>query len=176
MFKKKKNDNPMFDVTSTRMSITDYMQMVRNIVIGFEDVVTGDFQPDFGMANAMMIFYNEFYKPKDKDDIITVDEFQKVIDSDGFIDAFNDSIIVVKQDFDFANAYAHAIEIVNDKKSAIERTALSIKTSIMEVLSEITPMMETDGVKDVVKVASELAKSDVTSDSIVKSIIENKGE
>lgn len=176
MFKKKKETKSIFNTDNIKMTIVDYFGMVQDIAYGYIDPITGKYQPDYGMANAMMLFYNKFFNPIEDDTIEFADVFQEIVDKEEFIDAFNDAIVVVKKDFDFANAYADALAIVADKLSSVERLGESIKTTINDVIEGVLPKLSGEDVENVLKVSHDLAKSDISADDIVNSVLASKEE
>ena len=171
MFKQKDN----LRVIKTTVSIVDYVELVNEIVDGYFDLLSGEYQPHLGIANCMQIFYNQFYKNKDEEDIVTVDLFEPVVQTESFMKSFNDALIPTESfAYDFAHAYIDAMDIVDTKKNSIERMISGLRSGIMDILNTITPILSQDNIDKLLELSSKVSSGEVTAEKILDTYKDSK--
>jgi len=156
-------------VINTKLSVVDYVSLVADIADGYFDLLSGDYQPHLGIANGMLIFYNQFYKDSKEDEIVTVDLFEPVVKDDNFMEAFNEAMIPCESfAYDFAHAYIDALDIVETKKNSVERMINGLREGIMDILNTVTPVMDKDNVDKLLELSNRVARGEVTAQKILE--------
>lgn len=160
MFKIKKN-----------LDIVAYGAVVREIAEKFFDS-DGNYAPHIGKANAMVVFYNYFVIESKYNDM-SPDEFTTDLffSDEEFLIEYNKAIDDCAEIcFNFGNAYKDAIDIVNTKKSSIGRAVEMFEKSIVNLAAKISPIFSNENIDKIAKISDDVAKGDLSAESIVKAI------
>lgn len=156
---------------NTSLGMVEYLTMVNEIVLEYFDE-DGNYQPQIGILNTMRLFYNEcvieskFELPHDITDAM---DMEIMVTDDEFVNEFNNAIIgdVPGIRFDFANAYKDAMDIVETKKSSIERAVDSVKKMIISVLDVINPLLSDEHIDKVAEIAHDVANGKISAEAVV---------
>ena len=156
---------------NTSLGMVEYLTMVNEIILEYFDE-DGNYQPQIGILNTMRLFYNEcvieskFELPHDITDAM---DMEIMVTDDEFINEFNNAIIgdVPGIRFDFANAYKDAMDIVETKKSSIERAVDSVKKMIISVLDVINPLLSDEHIDKVAEIAHDVANGKISAEAVV---------
>lgn len=156
---------------NTYLGMVEYLTMVNEIVLEYFDE-DGNYQPQIGILNAMRLFYNEcvieskFELPHDITDAM---DMEIMVTDDEFVSEFNNAIIgdIPGIRFDFANAYKDAMDIVETKKSSIERAVDSVKKMIFSVLDVINPLLSDEHIDKVAEIAHDVANGKISAEAVV---------
>lgn len=156
---------------NTSLGMVEYLTMVNEIVLEYFDE-DGNYQPQIGILNAMRLFYNEcvieskFELPHDITDAM---DMEIMVTDDEFVSEFNNAIIgdIPGIRFDFANAYKDAMDIVETKKSSIERAVDSVKKMIFSVLDVINPLLSDEHIDKVAEIAHDVANGKISAEAVV---------
>lgn len=155
-------------IIKTKVSVVGYVELVNSIVDGYFDLLSGEYQPHLGIANCMQIFYNQFYKNKNEEDIVTVDLFEPIVQTESFMTSFNEALIPTENfAYDFAHAYIDAMDIVDTKKDSVERMISGLRSGIMDILDTITPVMSQDNVDKLLELSNRVSRGEVTAEKIL---------
>lgn len=109
----------------TNIGAVEYIGLVEQIADGFI-ATDGSYIPHAGRLNAMEIFYTRFYNHNAEDlhGLENLSILDDIFGNTEFIAAYNDAL---KGDglyqLDFSNAYADAMQIVDDRHNSITRGA-----------------------------------------------------
>ena len=119
---------------NTKLNISDYMDVVSEIVDGYFDD-DGNYVPHIGKIAAMEAFFNHCVKEHDYKIQAESDgnayPIEVVFADDEFIAAFNDAVDdIYRTSINFGNAYRDALKIVDDKKSSVGRAVTMIATFV----------------------------------------------
>ena len=118
---------------SFNLELIEYMQVVMEIAA--EYFVEDEYTPQFGILNAMRVFYNHCYKLPNEFEIIEGVEMADLVKDSDFMDSFNAAIVsYVDIGFDFSNAFHQALDIVEYNKTK--------KTSLAEILKNFLENIE----------------------------------
>lgn len=156
---------------NTSLGMVEYLTMVNEIVLEYFDE-DGNYQPQIGILNAMRLFYNEcvieskFELPHDITDAM---DMEIMVTDDEFVNEFNNAIIgdIPGIRFDFANAYKDAMDIVETKKSSIERAVDSVKKMIISILDVINPLLSDEHIDKVAEIAHDVANGKISAEAVV---------
>ena len=115
--------NTSFKV-NTAFSALDYVVLVDQIAAQHFD--NGEYAPHLGLLNTMKIFYDNCVteSPLDaeirnaENEISNLAAVTTLASNSDFIEAFNTALVTDCRKFDFANAYADAMKIVDNQKIA----------------------------------------------------------
>ncbi len=160
----------MFKINDN-LDIVAYGAAVREIADKFFDG-DGNYVPYIGKANAMVIFYNYFVVESKFSDIpaneFTTDLF---FSDEEFLNEYNKAIKDCDEiKFNFGNAYADAIDIVNTKKSSIGRAVEMFEKSIINLAAKLSPIFSDDKIDKIAKISDDIAKGDLSAESVIKAI------
>lgn len=159
--------------TKDIFSIYDYVAIVNSIAQEYFDEF-GNYTPQFGLLNAMRVFYNDcvieskFNVPHD---ISKAEDMQIFINDEEFIESFNESIAsygVVK--LDFSNAYKDAMDIVNYKKNTNNELVTMIKQEISNISNLLSNLTSNDSIEKLEKIASEISSGNLSSEAIADAV------
>jgi len=158
-----KNNKNM--IINTKLSLIDYVTLVDLLVDDYFDI-TGKYQPHYGMANAMRLFYNLCVKdsqfeneiPHDFSDITLVEKLASDID---FIDEFNQAIYDEKADFSFGSAYHNALAIVNQKNNPMQSLVGVVDRFLSSFSTVISDVMTPDNIKITQSIANDIASGKI---------------
>ena len=156
---------------NTSLGMVEYLTMVNEIDLDYFDE-DGNYQPQIGILNTMRLFYNEcvieskFELPHDITDAM---DMEIMVTDDEFVSEFNNAIIgdIPGIRFDFANAYKDAMDIVETKKSSIERAVDSVKKMIISVLDVINPLLSDEHIDKVAEIAHDVANGKISAEAVV---------
>lgn len=107
---------------NTKLSLVEYSSVVEELVDGYFSI-SGQYQPEIGIANAMRVFYNmcttdtafDAEIPHDFIEVMLVDQ---LANNDEFLEAFNDCVsnCSTGYGFTFGNAFKDAQSIISERK------------------------------------------------------------
>lgn len=165
-------------VVNTKLEMFQYLQIVNDIALEFFNI-DGNYQPHIGVLNAMRIFYDYCVKESKYDekyghDMFDVTDMEEIIKDDDFIFAFNEALKVDSVGFDFGNAYAQALDIVEYKKTSFENIVDIIYKAITNFVESFHSMVEEDEVNKIVDIANKMSKNEINSDTIVEAYTHSK--
>ena len=84
-----------------------------------------------------------------------IQEYNKALKGDGIVR------------LDFANAYADAMQIVNTRKDSINGGVDRLKFALEEIINKISPIFTGENIDKISKIASDVAKGNLTPETIV---------
>ncbi|MCD7810268.1 MAG: hypothetical protein LUG91_00185 [Ruminococcus sp.] len=160
---------------NTKLSLFDYLAMVENIASEFIDEKSGVYQPHIGQLNAMRLFYNfcvteSKFDDKYEHNIIDAEDMEEIVADEEFIEAFNNAIrpdVYLDICYDFACAYADAMEIVNVKKTSLGNVINAIGNMINSVFENISSVFTEDNIGTISQIAEDMSKGKVSAEAIV---------
>lgn len=171
MFKKKEKMREI----KTSVGVVDYVLLVNDIADGYFDLLTAEYQPHLGIANAMLIFYNTFYKEKKDSEIISIDTFEPIATSESFLQAFNQALICDSTyEYDFAHAFIDAMDIVETKKSSVGRLVTELKIGLSDLLTSFAPLLDSENVSGLFELSKKMADGEITAEKIIDSYKQSK--
>lgn len=158
-------------VVNTNLKMVDYLVMVNEIVLEYFNE-EGEYQPQIGTLNAMRLFYNNCVVESKFDishDIVDAMDMEPIVNDDEFIAAFNDAIIGDCPGIcmDFANAYKDALDIVETKKTSIERAVNSVKNMITSILDVINPLLSDEHIDKVSEIARDVSNGKISAEAVI---------
>lgn len=135
-------ENPIMKV-NTRIKPADYPFVVNNIYSGYFNA-KNRYVPEFGILNAMNVFYNacvveskhDADVPHSNTDIVAL---LPVLEDEDFTNAFAEALRDDKYIFSFARAYQHAMEKVEYNKYPF----LGVATDIGDAASSLIEAVKT---------------------------------
>ena len=154
---------------NTYLSVIDYAMIVEELVNEFYNLETGAYQPQFGNLNAMRLFYNYFYKTKDEEEIVDALDMDVIVSDDDFIDAFNDAITSYAGiQYDFANAYRDALDIVEEKKTSVGRVIDVLRAGLKTFFETSAPAMSEESIDKIYSLVQNIADGKIGVEEIMK--------
>lgn len=154
---------------NTYLSVIDYAMMVEELVNEFYNLETGAYQPQFGNLNAMRLFYNHFYKTKDEEKILDALDMDVIVSDDDFIDAFNNAITSCTGiQYDFANAYRDALDIVEEKKTSVGRVIDVLRAGLKTFFETSAPAMSEESIDKIYSLVQNIADGKIGVEEIMK--------
>lgn len=165
-------------VVDTKLEMFQYLQIVNDIALEFFNI-DGIYQPHIGILNAMRIFYDSCvkeskYNEKYGHDIFDVTDMEEIVKDHDFMVAFNEALKVDSIGFDFGNAYAQALDIVEHKKTSFGNIVDIIYKSITKFIESFHSMVDEDDVNKIVDIANKMSKNEINSDTIVEAYTQSK--
>ena len=134
-------------MANTNMDIINFTQLTNEITEGYFNE-GGEYQPQLGMTNAMLLFYKTCINNDINPNEITVEQASEIF-NEAFMKKFNEEIKSDNQDFSFGCAYRHAMDIVNVRKSSLEYTFSRLLTYIGGIdIDRLTELINKSGEKD----------------------------
>lgn len=164
--------NSVFEV-NTKLALFDYLAMVRDIASEFINDEDGTYQPQIGKLNAMRLFYNSCvtksrFDKKYGHDVIDASDMEEIVTDNEFMKAFNEAIIGDGTiQYDFANAYKDAIEIVDVKKTSFGSAVNIIGSMINKIFDSVSPLLTEENIKVVSQIAKDMSDGKISAEAIV---------
>lgn len=156
------------------VDMVTYGAAVTEIVKKFFDE-DGNYTPQFGRANAIGVFFNRFV------DIVSLESYFS--DYDGEIDV---NLFLANEDcltayntalrngaeyrLNFANAYADAMDIVKTRNSTFGGAVNMLMNGISKLADKVSPIFTEDNIDKLSKIADDVAKGDLSAESVVKAL------
>lgn len=160
------------------LELVEYMLLVENLAKEYFDI-EGNYTPHYGELNAMRCFYNLCVK----DDIAglshnieDVMELAPLIKNKDFIKAF-DIYKETHTDYSnltFANAYATAELIVEERKFSFNRIAEVLKITIGNLLDGINKSLSPENIEKIERIANEIKDGNISVDTIAEAVEKSK--
>lgn len=153
------------------LDIVAYGAAVQEIAQKFFDG-DGNYAPHIGKANAMLVFYNYFVTESKFNDI-PVEEFDtdQFFADEEFLEEYNKALVNNQRiRFNFGNAYADALEIVNTRKSSIYTIIDRIQAGLEGLVDKISPVITEENLNKLAKISDDVAKGDLSAESVLKAI------
>jgi hypothetical protein len=153
------------------LDIVAYGAAVREIADKFFDS-DSNYAPHIGKANAMVVFYN-YFVIESKFSKMTPEEFTTDLffTDEEFLSEYNKAIKDCDEiKFNFGNAYSDAIDIVNTRKSSIGRAVEMFERAIINLAAKLSPVFSDDKIDKIAKISDDIAKGDLSAESVVKAI------
>ena len=159
---------------NTRLGLIDFMQIVMEIAA--EYFVEKEYTPQFGMLNAMRIFYNKCYKLDSEPEIIEGLDMEHIVSDANFVMAFNDAISdSYNVDFTFGNAFAQAIDIVEYNKNKKTSIGEMIKEAIYEIEESIMNIVGDENIAILSSAFKDVDTSQIDANELVKNFVQSDG-
>lgn len=158
---------------NTKLALFDYLAMVRDIASEFINDEDGTYQPQIGKLNAIRLFYNNCvtkskFDKKYGHDVIDASDMEEIVADDKFMKAYNKAIIGDgATQYDFANAYKDAIEIVNVKKTSFGSAVNIIGSMINKIFEGVSPLLTEENIEIVSQIAKDMSNGKVSAEAIV---------
>lgn len=171
--------NTSFKV-NTAFSALDYVVLVDQIAAQHFD--NGEYAPHLGLLNTMKLFYDNCVTECPLDaEIAAVDADAKnlaivtaLASNSDFIEAFNAALVTDCRKFDFANAYADAMKIVDNQKSSMW-TLLNIAQNAMNgLVAKIAPALTPENLTAMQKIAKGITENTPTAEAVVKAYADSE--
>lgn len=164
----------------TDMGMVEYLTVVEGIAVDYFDD-DDNYTPHVGRLNAMRIFYNKFvtnckFDESHPHDITDVLQMEDIVADYDFIEAFNKAISPTAEKFDFANAYADAMEIVEYRKYALTSAVDKVKRSINEIADKFSGLTSDDTIAAVSKIASAMQDGNISVDALAAAVVDAYGK
>lgn len=158
---------------NTNFDMIDYIGAVDSIVSAYFDD-DGTYQPHIGKLTAMSVFYNEFFKSEEDEEIVNALNMFDIVKNSAFIEAFNEALITDKIKFDFANAYKDALDIINNRKNSISNILDIVGNAIEKIIKKIEPILENTELDKILSAAKDVSDGVITPQSIVEAYGKSK--
>ena len=171
--------NTSFKV-NTAFSALDYVVLVDQIAAQHFDNV--EYAPHLGLLNTMKIFYDNCVteSPLDaeirnaENEISNLAAVTTLASNSDFIEAFNTALVTDCRKFDFANAYADAMKIVDNQKSSMW-TLLNIAQNAMNgLVAKIAPALTPENLAAMQKIAKGITENTPTAEAVVKAYADSE--
>ena len=156
-------------IVETDLDMIHFLVLVKNLAEGYFDDA-GEYQPHFGMLNAMRQFYNlcvadtcEF--KKQYGEVITdATEMAEITVDYDFLQEFNEAITVRDSknalgrniDFDFANAFETALDIVETRKTSFTYVLEGIKKLVLRIVGALEDTLTEENLSRLSEIASKV--------------------
>lgn len=156
------------------VDIITYSAAVREIAEKFFDE-DGNYTPQFGRANAIGVFFNRFV------DIVSLESYFSDYDGEIDVNLFlaNEDCLTVyntalrngaEYRLNFANAYADAMDIVKTQNSTFGGAVNMLMNGISKLADKVSPIFTEDNIDKLSKIADDIAKGDLSAESVVKAL------
>jgi beta-mannanase len=156
------------------VDIVTYSAAVNEIAKKFFDE-DDNYTPQFGRANAVGVFFNRFV------DIVSLEAYFADYDGEINIDLFlaDENCLNVYNEalkngagyrLNFANAYADAMDIVKTKNTTIGGAVELFRSAISKIADKINPIFTDENIAKLEKISADVAKGDLSADSVVKAL------
>ena len=157
-------------LVDTELGMIHYLVLVKDLAESYFDE-TGEYQPQFGILNAMRQFYNlcitkECEFKKQYGDIITdANDMVELTSEYEFIQEFNEAISVDNSvnnalgrniDFDFANAFTTALDIVETRKTTFTYVIDGIKKMALGIIGALEGTLTEENLNKLNEIASKV--------------------
>lgn len=165
-------------LVDTKLGILNYVNVVNEIASGYFDD-NDDYQPHMGLINAMTVFHNTCVSNTNVDAesagvIDNPSDIEMIFNDDGFVELFNQAIIVESIRLDFANAFRDALDIVNTNKTSINHAIQKLKKLINGMTDSVSELMTPETIELVSKLKDLLESGDITVDKFIESYGDSK--
>ncbi len=120
----------------------------------------------------MLVFYNYFVTESKFNDI-PAEEFDtdQFFADEEFLEEYNKALTDNQRvRFNFGNAYADALEIVNTRKSSIYTIIDRIQAGLEGLVDKISPVITEENLNKLAKISDDVAKGDLSAESVLKAI------
>ena len=142
----------------------------------------GEYAPHLGLLNTMKIFYDNCVteSPLDaeirnaENEISNLAAVTALASNSDFIEVFNDALVTDCRKFDSANAYADAMQIVDNQKSSMW-TLLNIAQNAMNgLVAKIAPALTPENLAAMQKIAKGITENTPTAEAVVKAYADSE--
>lgn len=158
-------------VIKNKFNVVEYVSLVNDIAEEFFDD-EGDYIPHIGRLNIMRLFYNKcvveskFDLSHNFQDALQLDY---LVGDEDFIKAFNEAVAGDGMfRLDFANAYADAMSIVNERKSSVNNIIRKVEKGIAKITDKISPILSEDNITSLSQIAQDISNGKLSAESIVE--------
>lgn len=156
------------------VDIVTYGAAVNEIAKKFFDE-DDNYTPQFGRANAVGVFFNRFV------DIVSLEAYFADYDGEINIDLFlaDENCLNIYNEalkdnagyrLNFANAYADAMDIVKTKSTTIGGVVDLFRSVFSKIVDKINPIFTEENIAKLEKISEDVAKGDLSADSVVKAL------
>lgn len=162
------------------LNLVNYTAIVEAIADGYFDF-DGTYQPHIGLMNAMRLFYNNCvvvsaFDEKHPHNISNILDMQEIVDDEEFISEFNNALCGSKYTFDFANAFAAALSIVEVKRSSIGSLINYAKNVLIELSNTLSSVMTQENMDALKAVAGAIGSGEALDEALAQARIKRATE
>lgn len=152
--------------------LTEYFQIVDEIVNGFFDVDTGEYQPQCGRVVGLSVFYNHCVLPKGNPvfkQIESADDIADVLKNEEIVKMYEFATQLESDEFlSFEHAYKDAMQIVEYKKNDAHMLSHAIIDGVKALLDSFKESMNTDEFKEIMQIIRNASADEFTPEALVK--------
>lgn len=153
-------------ITNNNFDLFKYIIVTDRIVSGFFNSEK-EYQPHYGMVQAMAIYYaecvvsSEFDEscPHNTEDIL---KLAPILSDESFIDAFNQALSETEEyRFNFAHAYQAALQIVESKVNSYKTIGGSVAAYAIELIEKIGNLMTQENIDKITSIAEDISSGNI---------------
>lgn len=158
-------------IVNTKLNVANYIAVISSISDGYFNI-DGTYQPEYGVINAMRIFYNLCviggkFENEFEHNIVDILDIEKIICDDDFCAAFNESIKKDGYAIDFGNAFNTALDIVDNRKSTFGSMLESVRNLAISLTNGLSGVMTEENMKYISEIGKDMASGKVSTEAIV---------
>lgn len=161
---------------NNKLSLTDYLQVINNIVNEYFDIDTKEYTPQVGEIFAVCEFYNRCVEleenEKDKIQPITnIMDAQMLFDNEEFIGRFSSEVDGYYSDdasLTFGHAYRVALDIVENKKSDANAFATALSLGLDAILKSFTDTFTDEKIQKLSEIGKQIMDGKISNEAIVE--------
>ena len=153
-------------------NLAEYFQVVDEIVNGFFDAETGEYQPHCGRVVGLTVFYNHCVVPKNNPLFKTIDDasdLNEVLKNEEIVKLYEFATQLGSDEFlSFEHAYKDAMQIVEYRKNDAHMLSHAIVDGVKALLDSFKASINVDELNDMMGVINRIASEEITPEALVK--------
>ena len=170
-----KNDNK--DTLKETLSVAEYISLTNEIADMYFDV-DGEYQPHIGDVSAIIAFYKYCVITDDFDDLfknekVSIFDTTPLVTNEALVEEYNEALRNPQVGLNFACAYRAAKEIVEMKKSSLDRAITLAGNMLNGLIDKISPVLTEENIAKVSQIADDIGKGNSGAEAIVKAYADN---
>lgn len=159
-------------VIDSNLNLIEFLAMTESIADGYFDD-DGNYQPHYGLINAMRLFYNVCVKQSKFDEkyphnIVEMSDLDEIITDDYFRQYFYNEIYNGVEGINFNTAYDNAREIVHQRNSSVTNIGEQVKHMLVNFTDSISAYLNEDNLNKIGVIAQDIQNGKLSADSIVE--------
>ena len=163
-------------IVNTDFDVVTYTAVVEELVENHFDV-SGEYAPHMGMLKTMCTFYNYCVSDPKLDEevsgISSIEAINILATTEEFLNAYNSNLYCHTNKMNFANAYKHAMQIVENKKSGFGYIADLLKSAVDEIGAKLSPVLTQENIDAIKKIASNMGDNQNVAQAIVSEYVKS---
>lgn len=155
------------------LELVEYMNLVQSLADGFFDNNTGEYIPHVGELNAIREFFNHCVTLEEGEQYVqpaqTLTDMERLVKNGEFMTYFDLAVqFPSRMDFNFANAYYAAKDMVNVRNTSASTFVGMIDALIEKLITEFKNGFTEERIEQLGKLVEQIGDTKITEEGIVE--------